>query len=60
MKRHGIGHVFLGKELGGKPRDPGFPAEDSARFAVIGKTAGFRAGLDRLLSQATRIFQELC
>lgn len=60
MKRHGIGYVFLGRELGGKPRDPGFPIDDSARFAVSGKSAGFRTGLDRLPSQATRIFQELC
>lgn len=54
IKKHGMGYVFLGRELGGKPRDPGFPADDSARFVVIGKSAGFRAGLDRLLSEAKR------
>jgi uncharacterized protein (DUF488 family) len=54
LKKHGIGYSHLGKELGGKPSDPGFPADDKARFAMIGKSESFRAGLDRLLKEAKR------
>lgn len=54
LKKHGIGYVFLGRELGGKPRDPGFPADDKTRFAMIGKSESFRAGLERLLREAKR------
>jgi uncharacterized protein (DUF488 family) len=54
LKQRGIGYLFLGKELGGKPTDPGFPTDDRSRFAMIAKSEWFRAGLERLLEEAKR------
>jgi len=54
LKTCGIGYLFLGKELGGKPTDPGFPTDGRARFAMIAKSERFRAGLERLLEEAKR------
>jgi uncharacterized protein (DUF488 family) len=52
LEAQGIAYVFLGNELGGKPRDGNFPADDGERFALIGKTERFRSGLERLLEEA--------
>ena len=52
LKQHGIGYLYFGKEPGGKPREPGLPVDETARFAMIGKTEGFQAGLERLLREA--------
>jgi uncharacterized protein (DUF488 family) len=49
---HGIAYLFLGNQLGGKPRDADYPADDAARFALIGKSERFRNGLERLLGEA--------
>ena len=53
LKKHGIGYIFLGRELGGKPRDPAFPADDKTRFAMLGKSESFR-GSASLASRVTR------
>ena len=48
----GIAYRYLGDSLGGKPREPGYPADDAARFARIAKGDRFRAGLERLLRES--------
>jgi uncharacterized protein (DUF488 family) len=47
-----IAYLYLGASLGGKPKDPGLPAEAAARFALIAETAAFRAGMARLVAEA--------
>lgn len=48
----GIGYLYLGEWLGGKPRDPGYPTDDAARFALIAASDRFRAGLERLMQES--------
>jgi len=48
----GIAYLFLGGELGGKPRGDEYPTDDQARFALIAGSQAFRAGLARLLEEA--------
>lgn len=61
LGEHGIAYLDLGHALGGRPRDPGYPAEDAARFAAIAGSARFRAGLERLLAEArTRCTAIMC
>ena len=46
----GIGYVYLGDLLGGRPSDPGlYHPEGWADYARMRQTAAFRRGLDRLL-----------
>jgi len=47
-----VGYLYLGKSLGGKPKDPGLPAEGAARFALLAGTEAFRAGMAQLLTEA--------
>jgi len=47
-----VGYLYLGERLGGKPREPGYPADDAARFAAIAEGERFRAGLDRLVRES--------
>jgi uncharacterized protein (DUF488 family) len=51
LGERGIAYLYLGEELGGKPREPGLPADDAARFSLIAKGARFQSGLERLLSE---------
>lgn len=52
LKQQGIGYLYLGRELGGKPSGAGVPADDTARFAMLAQSKSFGAGLDRLLREA--------
>jgi uncharacterized protein (DUF488 family) len=52
LDAQGIGYLYLGASLGGKPREPGYPADDAARFALIAADEGFRTGLERLLQES--------
>ena len=52
LEAQGIAYLFLGNELGGKPRDGDYPADDGARFALMAKSERFRRGLERLLEEA--------
>ncbi|HEX7513810.1 MAG TPA: DUF488 domain-containing protein [Candidatus Methylomirabilis sp.] len=52
LEAQGIAYLFLGNELGGKPRDGDYPADDGARFALMAKSERFRSGLERLLKEA--------
>ena len=52
LEARGIAYLYLGDLLGGKPREPGYPADDAARFALIATGDRFRAGLERLLRES--------
>ena len=53
LKRAKIGYVFLGSELGGRPRGDEFYDEKShVDYDVFAESATFRAGLKRLLDGA--------
>lgn len=54
LQAGGIGYLYLGDALGGKPREPGYPADDRARFALIAASERFRAGVERLLAESRR------
>ena len=51
LEAQGIGYLFLGNMLGGKPRDGDYPADEKSRFALIAGSDQFRAGLARLLEE---------
>lgn len=52
LEARGIGYLYLGESLGGKPRESGYPADAAARFALIAAGMRFREGLDRLLRES--------
>jgi hypothetical protein len=52
LPRSGIGYLYLGDALGGKPKEPGYPADEQARYALIAASDRFRAGVERLLREA--------
>jgi uncharacterized protein (DUF488 family) len=54
LENEGIGYLYLGQSLGGKPKEPGYAADPRVRFAVIAATPEFRAGMARLLEE-TRV-----
>jgi uncharacterized protein (DUF488 family) len=49
----GIGYLFLGRELGGRPSDPSCYEEGRVSYAKLAGTTSFRDGLARLLSLRT-------
>ena len=51
----GIDYVFLGQELGGRPPEPELhDARGRVLYAEVAKSERFAAGLERLLTGATR------
>lgn len=52
LEASGIAYLYLGDSLGGKPREPGYPADDAARFALIAEGDRFRAGVEQLLRES--------
>src|SRR5512145_2633569 len=52
IEADGIGYLYLGEWLGGKPREAGYSTDDAARFAMIAGSERFRAGLDRLVRES--------
>jgi uncharacterized protein (DUF488 family) len=49
LRKSGIAYVFLGGELGGRPRDPSLFSKGIADYSAMAETTDFRAGLDRLI-----------
>ena len=54
LEAQGIRYVFLGRELGARPDDPGCYEEGRVRYARLARTAVFRRGLDRVADGARR------
>jgi len=51
LRARDIAYGFLGKELGGRPKQPGlYDAEGRADYERVRKTAGFQRGLEHLVS----------
>jgi hypothetical protein len=47
-----IDYLFLGDELGGRPRDPSLYCDGVANYEAMAHRPNFQVGLDRLLAQA--------
>ena len=54
LEAQGIRYVFLGRELGARPDDPGCYEEGRVRYARLARTVLFRRGLDRVADGARR------
>ncbi len=54
LQLHGIRYVFLGQELGGRPRDPSCYENGQVNYERVAQTALFRRGIERLLRGAER------
>lgn len=55
LGERGIGYVWLGASLGGRPEaDDLYDADGHVRYDLVARTDGFRSGLDRLLDGASR------
>lgn len=54
LTARGIDYVFLGRELGGRTRDPDLYEHGRVSYERIQRTEGFRAGIDRVLRGAGR------
>lgn len=52
LRRVGIGYVFLGQELGGRPGDPGCYEGGRIRYDRVARTTPFQAGLARVVRGA--------
>lgn len=53
LKREGIGYVFMGDELGGRPSDPRYYDQDRhVRYDMLADSPGFRSAMDRLVQGA--------
>jgi uncharacterized protein (DUF488 family) len=50
----GIGYLFLGKELGGRPKRPEMYMDGRADYRKMAASAEFRAGLAQLIGMAQR------
>lgn len=48
LKSHNIGYVFLGEELGARPKDPSCYVDGKAIYQKIAATALFKNGLERI------------
>src|SRR5271155_1178810 len=49
LKDSGIAYVFLGRELGARPDDPGFYEHGKVQFRRLSESAPFKEGLDRVM-----------
>jgi uncharacterized protein (DUF488 family) len=53
-----IDYLFVGDELGGRPRDPSLYCDGVADYEAMARRPGFQSALDRLLGHASR--RRLC
>ena len=55
LREHGLGYVFLGRELGGRPEgDEFYDPDGHVLYGRMAETTEFKVGLERLLDGATR------
>jgi uncharacterized protein (DUF488 family) len=54
LRSVGIAYAFLGKELGGRPRDPALYRAGVADYSAMAATLPYLQGLERLLAGAER------
>jgi uncharacterized protein (DUF488 family) len=49
LKRHGIGYMFLGRELGARSNDPSCYENGRVRYERLARTDAFRQGIERVM-----------
>jgi uncharacterized protein (DUF488 family) len=54
LRADGLAYVFLGEELGGRPRDPRCYRDGVADYERMAATEAFRRGLERVIEGAKR------
>lgn len=54
LRLNGIAYSFLGKELGGRPRDRDLYGDGVADYEKMAKTEEFQCGLDRVVEGASK------
>jgi uncharacterized protein (DUF488 family) len=54
LRSDGLSYVFLGAELGGRPRDRAFYSEGVADYEKMARTVEFKEALDRVLEGAMK------
>jgi uncharacterized protein (DUF488 family) len=54
LQQEGIGYVYLGQELGGRPSAPQFYSEGVADYEKMAQAPEFCAGLDRVIEGARK------
>ena len=54
LQTSGIGYLYLGRELGGRPADPACYENERIRYERVAQTGGFRAGIAGLLEIARK------
>jgi uncharacterized protein (DUF488 family) len=54
LKLHGIGYVFLGRELGARSSDPSCYENGRVQYARLARTDGFRQGIEKVICGADR------
>jgi uncharacterized protein (DUF488 family) len=54
LDRCGIAYVFLGAELGARPRDPGLYKNGRVAYELVARTEAFQRGLSRVRVGLTR------
>ncbi len=54
LAERGIGYAFLGRELGGRPSDPGSYRDGRVDYERVARTSGFRDGVARVIDAAVR------
>ncbi len=52
LRASGVGYVFLGEQLGGRPKDPTCYENNRVSYGKMSQTALFHAGLDRLCQES--------
>jgi len=52
LRESGIAYVFLGEQLGGRPKDPTCYENNRVSYEKMSRTALFHAGLDRLCQES--------
>jgi uncharacterized protein (DUF488 family) len=54
LRLNGISYVFLGKELGGRPAEPGFYCDGIADYEKMATAPAFNKGLKRVIEGAKK------
>lgn len=54
LQENGIAYVYLGAELGGRPREKSFYCDGVADYGRMAQTPAFRDGLDRVVAGAEK------
>ena len=51
LAERGIGYVFMGRELGGRPRDPRLSKDGAPDYAAMSQSAAFQGGIEGVIER---------